>query len=72
MTVFRKVWDLRFLHGAASGDRSGTELDGHGQRGKEELPGDGISPWSLTLGLGSPQGPCPAHEGPATVEMEGM
>lgn len=69
MTVIRKGWDLRFLCGA--GDRGRTELDGRGQRGKEELSGGGISPWNLTLGLGSPRGPCPAHEGQAEVEMEG-
>lgn len=71
MTVFRKGWDLRFLGGAASDDRGRTELDGRGHRGKEELSGDGISPWSLTLGLESPRGPWPAHEGQAPVESEG-
>lgn len=70
MTVFRKGWDLRFLCGTALSDRAGQSWMGV-DREEREISGDGISPWSLTLGLGSPRGPGLAHEGQFTVEMEG-
>lgn len=48
MTVIRQAQGLGFLHGAASGDGVAQSWGEDGQRGKGELSGDRIYPWSLT------------------------